>query len=244
MIKDTNIFREDLKEAILLHIPHSSLIVPDISGYDMEKLKREIELVTDHNTDEIFNIEGITKVCAEFSRCFCDVERLDDANEEMYSLGRGFFYTKTDNGEIFRKENNKQLVYENYYLPYHKNFEKIVEEKLDKSLFALIVDCHSFSDKPYNTDFNKETGRPDICLGIDDFHTPKFLLDYFYNFFVKRGFSVKINSPYAGTIVPMKFYKKNKGVYSIMVEINKRLYLGNKEKIAELNEIISDLLEF
>lgn len=44
-------------------------------------------------------------------------------------------------------------------------------------------------------------------------------------FFDKAGYSVGINWPYEGSIVPMEHYKKNKNVNSIMLEINRALYL-------------------
>ncbi len=39
------------------------------------------------------------------------------------------------------------------------------------------------------------------------------------------GYSVKINFPYSGSIVPMSYYKREPQVQSIMIEVNKRLYL-------------------
>lgn len=39
------------------------------------------------------------------------------------------------------------------------------------------------------------------------------------------GHSVLMNKPYSGSIVPMKYYRKDKRVQSIMLEINRKLYL-------------------
>ena len=33
------------------------------------------------------------------------------------------------------------------------------------------------------------------------------------------------NTPFAGTIVPMEYYKKDARVHSVMIEVNRRLYL-------------------
>ena len=35
---------------------------------------------------------------------------------------------------------------------------------------------------------------------------------------------MKLDSPFAGTIVPMKYYEKDKRVYSVMIEVNRKLY--------------------
>ena len=44
-------------------------------------------------------------------------------------------------------------------------------------------------------------------------------------FLQSRGYTVSVNSPFAGTLVPMRFYQKDARVSSIMIEINRRLYM-------------------
>ena len=43
------------------------------------------------------------------------------------------------------------------------------------------------------------------------------------------GYRPKINTPFAGAITPMKFYKKDYRVISIMFETNRRLYMNEAE---------------
>ena len=45
------------------------------------------------------------------------------------------------------------------------------------------------------------------------------------NYFEQKGYSLGIDWPYSGTIVPMNYYQKNDKVHSIMLEINRKLYL-------------------
>ena len=45
------------------------------------------------------------------------------------------------------------------------------------------------------------------------------------NFINGEGMTVKRNSPFAGTMVPMKYYRKDKRVTSVMIEVNRRLYM-------------------
>lgn len=110
----------------------------------------------------------------------------------------------------------------------------MVEDKLNKFGEALIIDCHSFS--------NNSLGYPDICLGTDDYHTPPNLINKISDFFKNKGYSVKVNYPFNGTIVPLKFLNKNKNVNSILIEINKNVYLNNSNEINELNNIINNLI--
>ena len=80
---------------------------------------------------------------------------------------------------------------------------------------------------------------PDICIGVDSKYTSKELTDMVKDFFIDKGYSVRINYPYSGTIVPNKyFYKEEKRLESIMIEINKRLYLGNNSKIKKDIDIL------
>jgi N-formylglutamate amidohydrolase len=93
-----------------------------------------------------------------------------------------------------------------------------------------------------NSDLDKTEDRPDISLGVDYFHTPEWLVNKLKLSFEKNNLSVKINSPYSGTIIPLKYYNKDKRVMGIMIEVNKKLYLGDEDKIIGLNNIIRESL--
>jgi N-formylglutamate amidohydrolase len=243
------LFSDEIKDSIIIHIPHSSNFIPDYTAYlDLKLLEADIHQLTDWYTDEIFAVDGVTTVKAEFSRLFCDVERLDDAHEEMYQFGRGFYYTKSDSGNDLREESaHKESVYKNYYLTHHLQLEKAVTEKLEKHGFCLIIDGHSFADIPFASDLNKKTPRPDICLGTHPQHTPDWQVKMAERKFAAEGFSVRINDPYAGTIVPLK-YNGNPKVHSIMIEVNRKLYMHEDrskkpEVIRQLQTIIRSMIE-
>jgi N-formylglutamate amidohydrolase len=61
------------------------------------------------------------------------------------------------------------------------------------------------------------------------------------------GHSLGINQPYAGAIVPLAFYRKDRRVVSIMIEVNRSLYMdelaGTKSnRFDTLQDQIQDLL--
>lgn len=244
---DINIFNNEILSSLIFHIPHSSTSIPDYTGFDISKIDNEIKLLTDFNTDQIFNVPNTSKLIFPYNRIFCDVERLIDKDEIMFNKGRGFFYTNCDNGEILRKDKDgiKNIIYNKYYKKHHKKLEKMVEHKLNTIGYVTIIDCHSFSDKPFITDLIKNTNRPDICIGVDKYHTPKFLIEIIENKCKDYGFTYKINDPYSGTIVPLKYYEKNNNVNSIMIEINRNLYMNgddvNYESISFLNGFINSM---
>ena len=245
-----DLFREEWENSLIFHIPHSKTEIPKQFKHDfvsVELAEKEIELLKDFATDEIFDISDTTKVIFPYSRIFCDVERLNDDDEVMLQYGRGFYYTNTDKGELLRENvnGNKQLIYDNYYLKHHKTLTDLVDEKLKTNVFAVLIDCHSFPDTPLISDLEQARERPDFCIGTDAFHSPPWLVDMVKLFLTEKGFSVKLNSPYKGTIVPLKHYQKNTNVYSVMIEINRKLYMEGKfvnpEKVKTLNKILSEL---
>jgi N-formylglutamate amidohydrolase len=65
--------------------------------------------------------------------------------------------------------------------------------------------------------------RPDICIGTDDFHTSAALSESFWSAFQLAGWSVSLNDPFAGALVPGSRYRSDKRVGAVMVEVNRRL---------------------
>ncbi|MDP4011451.1 MAG: N-formylglutamate amidohydrolase [Candidatus Roizmanbacteria bacterium] len=235
----------------ILHIPHSSTNIHDRRFFKNEKvLHNEINLLTDWATEQIFHIPNVTRIVTRFSRVFCDVERLLDDQEPMYTKGMGIYYTHTDDGKVLREENqdHKNWILKKNYHPHHQRLTHAVEKKLNEYQRALIIDCHSFSSLPLQREIQQSFERPGICLGTDDFHTPPWLIQYFSHHFKQHGYTVALNKPYNGTIVPLSLYKKDRRIMSIMIEINKKLYMNENTfqvhdvKVRRLNNIIKRLL--
>jgi len=230
---------EDIKNSILFHIPHSKTLIPDYTGFNKELVDHEISLLTDFRTDEIFYVENIDQLIFPYSRVFCDVERLPDDMEPMFKKGRGLYYIKTDMGKDLRNDDNKNKVVE-IYNNYHKRLESIVDKKLSDNGFCTIVDCHSFPNTPFITDDFQTKDRPDICIGTNDFHTPKHLIDSIIHNCKKYNFSYLINYPYSQTIIPLKFLNTNENVHGVMIEINRKLIWKHSD-ISYLNQFINDI---
>lgn len=225
---------------IILHIPHSSIIIPTKAGYvasDVE-LKNETLKLTDWYTDDLFRHKEAVQIIAPFSRLFCDVERFpEDKDEVMARVGMGMVYTTLDNGGALRHvtADLRKKIFKQFYQEHYYKFLQKVGEALKQNGSCLIIDCHSFSNIPFNRDLNKKLPRPDICIGTDGFHTSKNLLRITRQYFKNNKLSCKVNVPYAGTMVPTKYYLKDKRVQSIMIEVNRDLYLEKNSKIKNKN---------
>lgn len=248
----------DLKDFFVFHIPHSSLNIPDYTGYLLSKseIHKENIKLSDLGTDEIFNFNNTSKIITNektfifpYSRLYCDVERLPDDLEQMFKQGRGFYYTKTDDGRELRDLTNKENV-SNLFTEYHENFKRVVLEKVKNIGTCTIIDCHSFSERPFETDIDFGSGltRPDFCLGTNS-HTPRWLVSGIYNKLKTKGYTVTENFPYTSSIVPLSEFEKNKGINSIMIEVNRKLFICKKglpikSKVKKLNILMKSILDF
>ncbi len=216
---------------LILHIPHSSTLIPINDGYvkSHDKIQQEIIKLTDWYTDDLFESDVDSKIVAPFSRIFCDVERFaDDELEIMSKVGMGVLYEKLDSDEILRKVSPelREKILNEYYWKHHDSLTTKVEEQLKINEECLIVDCHSFPSTPLLKAINQNTNRPDFNIGTDSFHTPEKYIEASNTYFENLGYSLGIDWPYSGSIVPMTYYQKEKRVSSIMLEINRKLYLN------------------
>jgi N-formylglutamate amidohydrolase len=220
---------------VILHIPHASYTIPkDIRNtfkLTKDELNLELSKLTDHYTDILFEVSGHDEIKIVFpiSRMAVDPERfVEDSKEEMAKCGQGVLYTHTTDGKLFRTNqtsHQRKEILKKYYIPHHKQLEQYVQNALDTHGKALIIDCHSFPQIPLPMDRNKTIPRPDICLGSDSYHTSETLLKVLKEKCAKNSWTVKVNQPYSGTMIPLRYYQKDTRVQSIMIEVNRGLYM-------------------
>ena len=211
----------------IIHIPHASLeIFPGFKKrltVSYSDFQRENKFISDYLVDRFVpdNFNNIVKF--KYSRMFCDVERyLDDSKEEMSKYGMGVLYTKDSNGRVFVNREKDEGWIINLYKSHHEELDNMVANVLNKKGDCFIIDLHSFSDEFVYKMFSKKN-NPDICLGINKNNYDKELVVKTISHFKKYGYSVRINYPYSGSIISNKYpYVK-----SMMIEINKRVYLNN-----------------
>jgi N-formylglutamate deformylase len=223
---------------IIFHVPHSSTYIPEhfLDHFSLigEQLEEELRRMTDWHTADLFataiEVHGVS---AEFpvSRLLVDPERFpDDDHECMAAVGMGVLYNMTSDQKELRRteyttgEHRSDLLSE-YYFSHHEAFSQKVGEELDRSGSVLIVDCHSFPSKPLPYELDQNPDRPDICIGTDDFHTPNQLSETLRKAFAEKGYNVQLNAPFSGAIVPLQFYQSNSAIKSVMIEVNRKLYM-------------------
>ncbi len=183
--------------------------------------------MSDVGVDELFkDVEG-ELIKAKYSRLFCDVERFrDDAREPMARYGEGVIYTKTYDGiEFHRHDEQYRKRVMAYYDEYHNGLDRAAKRILDESGELLILDCHSFSDKMASHFYKPPF--PDVCIGVEKNYCDNELIEKIIAHIREKGYTCMVNYPYSGSMVPNSVLSGSiKGkVTSIMIEVNKRIYL-------------------
>ena len=231
-----------MSDHVIIHIPHASITIhveyrPD---YNQHALPHELLVMTDWYCHELFAREA-EMINMPVSRLVCDVERFrDDTDDTMSRQGVGLNYTHSSEGKVFRvfSPEKRQKIVQKYYDPHHARLTVATEKRLQQTGSCLIIDGHSFYPCPLPYELDQTAGRPDICIGTDDYHTSPVLTEKLTTFLRNNGLTVKTNSPFAGALVPIKYYQREKSVQSIMIEINRRLYLTkNGEKTANFPHV-------
>lgn len=209
---------------MFIHIPHASTKIDGLVEFK-SKEKENLDFLTDTNIDLLY--DRYHCITFPYSRFVCDVERL--VNDPLEKDGHGIIYRKDAFGnDLIRHISDEKTM--NLYNKHHRKLTKLVNHRLAYLFKAVIVDAHSFTD---------DTTKVDVCVGTDDFHTPNELIDIVVDHFCKYGYNVSINEPYLGTIIP-KLHEDNENVYSIMIELNKRIYIN---RIDEARLMIQSLMD-
>jgi len=221
---------------LIIHVPHSATWIPDTERSDLQlddgELAEELAKMTDWFTDRMaFDALARADVAAAVfvnraSRLLIDPERFLGEDELMLSVGMGPVYRTASNRGVLRLPDpiRDDLLIDQYFLPYAAAFTDLVDQTLADHRRADIIDLHSFPSSPLPYELHPNAARPGICIGTDPFHTPPELEFAALEVFTSDAWDVGINSPFAGTYVPLAHYARTASVRSVMVEVRRDLY--------------------
>jgi N-formylglutamate deformylase len=110
------------------------------------------------------------------------------------------------------------------YRPYHQTLAALMEETRARFGVAVLVDCHSMPSA---------LSVPDIVLGdrYGASAAPQ-LMSRAEAAFVREGFSVTRNTPYAGGYTTALYGRVASGCHALQIEVNRALYL-DEDKITK-----------
>jgi len=246
-------FPSEARPVVVLHLPHASTVMPDLDGF-VGNWRQEIDLLTDWATEDIFDVKGAERVIAACSRVYCDVERYaDDALEPMARLGMGAVYTHADDGAILRHVDAgmRARIIATWHRPHHQRLSHVVCNLLKQGRPVVLIDGHSFSDLPFRRDDDQRRPRPDICLGTDRTWSAPAATERMRSAAAEQGFSVSINAPYGGAMVPEGVPDLDPTCQarfkSYMIELNRRLYLRGAmavpTQVTRMRELVRSMVE-
>jgi N-formylglutamate deformylase len=187
--------------------------------------------MTDRHTDRVFawiRDLGGTLFVNRVSRLVVDPERFpDDAAEPMAAVGQGVVYTRTSGGEALRAVDaaERARLLDRWYAPYHAALSGLVEGTLETFGRCLVLDAHSFASVPLPSEPDRDPDRPDVCLGTDPFHTPPALVAALRDGLVAEGVRVAVDRPFSGSLVPLRWYRSDARVASVMLEVRRGTYM-------------------
>ncbi|MEV6118453.1 N-formylglutamate amidohydrolase [Streptomyces sp. NPDC052109] len=221
---------------VLLHVPHSARAIPeDVRRgivLDDRALERELDHITDAHTAELAErAAGLAAVppwrfVNRLSRLVVDPERFPDEREEMTAVGMGAVYTRTTHrGELRPADTDAEPLLARYFRPYARAMTEAVTGRLAATGRAVLIDVHSYPTEPLPYELHGDGPRPPVCLGTDPLHTPPELTETARKAFAVCG-ETGLDSPFAGTYVPLEFYGTLARVTALMVEIRRDTYMA------------------
>ena len=229
-----------MKQHYLIHLPHSGIDIPSqfLDDYVLsaDELEKNIYQYCDLYTDELFGdfLNSFDGVKSKYSRLFFDPERFgDDEVESMHKKHKlGWFYENAILSEKPLRNNLNKTNIRTYFDAHHKELNEKTQKKLSMYGKCTLIDCHSFSNERYWF-HDASLDLPDICIGFEDNHVDKKLVEIIKEEF--KGYNIGINTPYMGSLVPTDYWGKDFRVKSVMIEINKKLYLKPDNTIKSEN---------
>lgn len=236
--------------SLILHLPHASRHIPlaERAGLavDDDELERQHLALVDDRTDELFApvMARATVVQAPVSRLVVDVERRrDDALEPAAELGMGAVYTRGVGNVPLRPDlsaGERERLLRLWYDPHHERLDRLIEGMQSGGGACVLIDAHSYPLDPLPTEF-AGTSRPEICIGTDR-DWSRGIERLVAKHFIESGYTVALNAPYAGSMVPA-IVRRNpqrhlswangpfagmapcKGFYTVMIEVRRDVYL-------------------
>ena len=162
--------------------------------------------------------------------------------------GLGLIKTRSRHGEAFQErklsvaEIEERL--ERYYRPYHAQLKRIVDDLHSRFGVVRQISCHCMSavGAPTHPDAGKP--RADFCVSdLKGKTASKAAMELVVETLKSYGYSVSVNAPYVGNELIARHGDPARGIDSIQVEINKKLFMDTRTFRATegLSTVRSDL---
>ena len=111
-----------------------------------------------------------------------------------------------------------------HYWPHHRALDAASAARLARFGRCVILDAHSYPTGPLPTQLASGP-TPEIGVGTQPGHTPPDLRDLAVGFFRARGYTVGVDVPFSGAMVPNACFGRDPRLWSVMIEVRRDLYM-------------------
>ena len=238
-----------LRSGVVFASPHSGADYPDAFVRNSVLDRHMIRSSEDAFVDRLFDAApglGAPLLVARVPRAFVDLNRgpdeLDPALIEGARRGGHNPRVTSGLGVIPRVVANGKAIYrgkltmatarhriDQYWYPYHRALQSLLEESLDRFGQAVLVDCHSMPHEAMDGTARRNRQRADIVLG-DRFGAAADadVVDRIEAAFGSVGLKVARNTPFAGAYVTQAYGRPSRNQHAVQVEIDRALYMDEK----------------
>lgn len=230
--------------------PHSGSVYPDDFKHALPR--SAVRRAEDAFVDRLYRrapAHGASLLCALFARSYIDPNRApDDIDESLLdapwpdginpgpkvTLGVGLIPKREPGGLMYDRKLTVAEVrcrLDNYYWPYHRELERMLNAVHARYQAVWHVNCHSMSS--VSTDVSPEgpgVARPDFCVGDRDGTTcdPAFT-EMITETLRSMRYSVTVNDPYKGVELIRRYSDPSNGRHSVQIEVKRGLYMDEEK---------------
>jgi N-formylglutamate deformylase len=247
------------KVPVILSVPHSGTEFPDElkSQYRAEMISNIDD--TDWFVHDLYNFApemGIAVIHAKYSRWVIDLNR-DPESVPLYDDGRiitgltpstDFFGNEIYTDKKFipsREETERRL--KNYYEPYYRKIESLLEDRIGEFGQVLLWDAHSI--RRFIPTIRQEP-FPDLILGDNDEKSAsEEIIDIALNNLGAGKYQANHNTPFKGGHITRYFGKPAARVHALQLEMSKIHYMNddemtfNEDRAVEMRKLLKPVFE-
>ena len=224
---------------IVISVPHSGTGFPKDIRKHYNKRLRNIADDTDWFVHKLYNFAselGITVIKANLSRWVIDLNR-DPESVPLYNDGRlitsctpatdfyGNKLYKSEELEPDQAEKNRRL--EQYYWPYYKAVQHLLDQRKEAFGKVLLWDAHSIRHRVSTI---QKDPFPDMILGNNEGKTAHpSIISTALESLSSGPYKLSHNTPFKGGHITRYFGNPDKNIHALQLEMNKILYMDDNE---------------
>ncbi|MXN92806.1 N-formylglutamate deformylase [Flavobacterium sp. Sd200] len=245
------------KVPIILSVPHAGTYFPEEIATRLHSDKVQNPDDTDWYIDKLYDFApslGITVIKANYSRWVIDLNR-DPESKPLYTDGRvitGLVPLTNFNGEPLYQsgEPDEHEIAERvhkYYIEYHEQIEKLLEQTKTEFGKALLFDAHSIRKVVPGI---QEEAFPDLILGDNDGKSAsEEIINTAWEALQNDRFKAEHNHPFKGGQITRSFGKPESNIHALQLEMAKTNYMDasetkyDEQNAAQIRQILKTVFE-